>query len=89
MRSSAVVLALFGYSQVATAAPKVKFLDFTDDCVEIADSDALGLTGSTFSVSPWIRPAGWGENAQGRILDHGGGSSGSSGWSLHLESKSS
>ncbi|MCK5355380.1 MAG: hypothetical protein KAJ63_09700, partial [Methyloprofundus sp.] len=75
-------------SLAALAAPQAKVLTFNDDYVEIADSDALDLTGGSFTISMWIKPVGWGENAQGRILDHGGGSSGGTGWSLHLDNKS-
>jgi len=74
---------------VTFAGPQEQFLEFTDDYVDIADSDALDLTGGAFTVSAWIKPTAWGNNNQGRIIDHGGGSSGGSGWSLHLENKAS
>jgi hypothetical protein len=74
---------------ITDTAPKQAYLGFAGDYIEIADSDDLDLNGGAFSVSAWINPSDWGQNYQGRILDHGGGSSGNSGWSLHLENKSS
>ncbi|MBT8445253.1 MAG: serine hydrolase, partial [Gammaproteobacteria bacterium] len=83
-----LVFLLSGFAPLSAAsAPQEQFLEFTSDYVEIADSDALDLTGGEFTLSAWIKPSGWGENDQGRILDHGGGSG--AGWSLHLENGSS
>ena len=61
--------------------------DGENDRVDIADSDALDLTGGSFTISAFINPTGWGQNTQGRIIDHGGGSSGSTGWVLGVENK--
>jgi len=72
---------------VTTNRPKAIYLDFDglDDYVQISDSDDLDLTGGAFTITAWINPAGWGENDQGRIVDHGGGSSGEEGgWTLQL-----
>ena len=74
---------------ISDSAPKQKYLGFSADYVEIADSDALDLSGGAFTISAWINPSDWGQNSQGRIADHGGGSRGNSGWSLHLENKAS
>jgi hypothetical protein len=74
---------------ITDSAPRQAYLGFNSDYVEIADSDDLDLSGSAFTVSAWINPTDWGQNYQGRILDHGGGSSGNAGWSLHLENKPS
>lgn len=73
------------------SVPTETFLQFdgTNDRLDIADSDALDLTTGELTVAGYINPAGWGQNSQGRIADHGGGSSGSTGWSLHLENKAS
>jgi hypothetical protein len=70
--------------------PQEVALDFdgVDDHVEVPDDDALDLTAGTYTISAWIRASGWGQNQQGRIVDHGGGG-GSAGWSLHLENKAS
>jgi hypothetical protein len=73
----------------AAGLPQLQYLEFSDDYVEIADDDSIDLTGGAFTLSAWIRPTDWGENSQGRILDHGGGSSGDGGWTLQLENKSS
>ncbi len=81
-------LFLLFLSFVTFAAPQEQFLDFNNAYVDVADSDALDLAGEAFTMSAWIKPATWGQNNQGRILDHGGGSGGA-GWSLHLENKSS
>jgi CubicO group peptidase (beta-lactamase class C family) len=59
------------------------------DRVDILDSDVLDLTGGSFTLSAWIRPDGWGQNDQGRIIDHGGGSSGNLGWTLQLMNSAS
>ena len=82
-------------SAVAPAVPTERFLSFGEeldgigDYVAINDNSALDLTNGEFTISSWINPTGWGQNNQGRIVDHGGGSSGKAGWSLHLENKSS
>jgi hypothetical protein len=78
------------FSESGQASPKTSHLLFGGaDYVQVADSDALDLSGGAFTISAWIRPDGWGQNSQGRIADHGGGSSGSAGWSLQVENKSS
>jgi acyl-CoA thioesterase-1 len=72
---------------ISDSAPGQIYLNFDglDDYVDIADSDALDLTDGEFTISAWINPSNWGENGQGRIIDHGGGSSGSAGWNVRLE----
>lgn len=72
---------------ITDSAPTQTYLEFADDYVEIADSNALDLAGGMFTVSAWIKPSDWGENDQGRIVDHGGGSPGGTGWALGLENK--
>ena len=87
-----VLLVLHPVSRVdAQSLPTQTYLEFngSNQYVDIPDSDELDLTSGAFTVSAWIRPTGWGHKNQGRILDHGGGSSGGVGWSLHLENKSS
>ena len=76
---------------VVTSQPTLRYLEFdgSNDFLEIEDNDSLDLDVSAFTISAWIRPAGWGENDQGRILDHGGGSSGGAGWTLSLENRQS
>ena len=68
------------------ADPTEVYLDFdgNDDHVEIPEASPLDL-GPTFTLSAWILPESWGQNQQGRILEHNGGSSGGAGWTLHLE----
>ncbi|MEW6602545.1 MAG: LamG-like jellyroll fold domain-containing protein, partial [Nitrospirota bacterium] len=56
--------------------------DGLDDYVQINDSNSLDLTGGAFTISAWIYPETFGENLNGRIIDHGGGSEGIGGWSL-------
>lgn len=76
----------------AVAAPTENYLNFaaqadgSPDFVEVADAPALNLSGGAFTLSAWINPATWGDNSQGRILDHGGGA-GAQGWTLHIEDK--
>ncbi len=73
--------------------PRQSYLNFgasnDGDYVEINDAPALDLTTGEFTISAWIMPTSWGQNNQGRVLDHGGGSGGTAGWSLALENKSS
>jgi hypothetical protein len=73
--------------------PRHSYLNFDaandGDYVEINDAPTLDLTTGVFTISAWIMPTSWGQNNQGRVLDHGGGSGGNAGWSLHLENKSS
>lgn len=78
-------------NEVSSSVPTETYLlfDGSNDRVDIADSDALDLTGGSFTISAYINASGWGQNDQGRIVDHGGGSSGSSGWVLGLENKQS
>jgi hypothetical protein len=88
-----VVAIIFLVSLAIHAAPTDTYLLFDEqsdgnaDYVEIGASPDLDLTGGSFTLSAWIRPAGWGNNDQGRILDHGGGSAGAEGWSFHLENR--
>lgn len=63
--------------------------DGAADFVQITPASDLDLIGGEFTLSAWINPSGWGQNNQGRILDHGGGSSLHAGWSFHLENKRS
>lgn len=56
--------------------------DGTDDYIEIADNNDLDLNSGNFSVFAWIYPRTFGENSQGRIIDHDGGVG--PGWSLHI-----
>ena len=95
-RTAVVILAVHAAIALAMvwplatgAAPADRYLDFADDFVEIADTDTLDLGDGAYTVSAWINPTDWGQNSQGRIVDHGGGSSGNAGWSLHLENKGS
>ena len=64
------------------------FLNFggnaSNQHVDIADSNDFDLTGGSFTLSAWIRPTNFGQANQGRIVDHGGGSSGAGGWTLQL-----
>ncbi len=84
-----ILCLLLSFSSIVSSNPKEQHLDFDNGYIEIADSAALDLDGGQFTLSAWINPLSWGQNNQGRILDHGGGSSGNEGWSLHLENKSS
>ena len=72
------------------SSPADTYLEFDggNDFVEIPDADDLDLTGSQFTLSLWVKPSDWGNNDQGRILDHGGGSV-SAGWTLQVENKGS
>ena len=78
---------------MAQSVPTERYLSFGEeldgvgDYVRIDDSSALDLTNGRFTISALINPTGWGQNNQGRIVDHGGGSSGSSGWSLHVANR--
>jgi lysophospholipase L1-like esterase len=78
-----------GHAKVSISdpAPGQIYLEFDgiDDYVDVPDSDILDLTDGEFTLSAWINPSGWGDNGQGRIIYHGGGSDGSAGWSFHLE----
>ncbi|RJO60409.1 hypothetical protein C4544_05050 [candidate division WS5 bacterium] len=56
--------------------------DGINDYVEINDHNKLDLTGGEFTLSAWIYPEAYGEYLTGRIIDHGGGSTGDGGWSL-------
>ena len=80
------LLTLLAVSQIGVRAeaPQETYLDFdSGDFVDIDDSDALDLTTGTFTIEAWIRPTTWGQNNQGRIVDHGGGSSGvDAGWTF-------
>ncbi len=53
-----------------------------DDYVEIADHNELDLTSGVLTISAWVYARSFGELVNGRIIDHGGGSDGSGGWSL-------
>lgn len=89
-----LILGVF-FAKFAMSMPKEEYLDFNGvpdgsaDYVELSDSAQLDLAINAFTLAAWIHPRSWGQNDQGRIIDHGGGSSGSTGWSLHLENKSS
>ena len=95
MRSQCISSGLFlvlalAQCTAAFAGPTNTYLDFDGaDYVDIVDSDDLDLTGGSFTLSAWIRPDGWGQNDQGRVIDHGGGSSGNQGWTLQLVNSSS
>jgi hypothetical protein len=83
---------VFGEAGVTIIDPPAQpeeylLFDGVDDFIEIPDSAALDLNVGEFTLSAWILPTSWGENNQGRIIDHGGGSGGANGWSLHLENK--
>lgn len=84
-------LASFLTPATSSAAPTDAYLVFGQasdggtDYLEVSPASHLDLTGGAFSMSAWIAPSGWGQNNQGRILDHGGGSGPPSGWSLHLD----
>ena len=64
---------------------KCMYFDGDDDYVEIADSDELDLLDNEYTIMAWIRPVDWGNNSQGRIIDHGGGSTGSAGWTFQVD----
>src|SRR5688572_9417597 len=66
-------------------APTANFLelDGVDDNVQIADAAALDLTGGQLTLEAWINPHSWGENSQGRIVHHGGGSL-PAGWTFQI-----
>lgn len=81
---------VYGADPVSVPTQTHLVFDGTNDMLDIPDSDALDLTSGELTIAGYINPSGWGHNAQGRIVDHGGGSSGSnSGWTLHLENKRS
>ena len=86
----AISLLLFWSVYAAPTDTYLIFSEQSDGNVDYLDVDAappLDLTGGSFTLSAWINPSGWGDNDQGRILDHGGGSSPAEGWSFHLENK--
>ena len=92
--NSALLLFLFVAVHATPTRAQVHLLfgeesDGAGDYVEIDDAPTLDLTTGAFTISAWIMPSGWGQNNQGRVLDHGGGSGGTVGWSLALENKSS
>jgi len=71
---------------VATTQGKVGnaiTLDGSNDYVEISDNDDLDLTNS-FTIEAWIYADDWGQNEQGRIVDHGGGAGPSDGWTFQI-----
>ena len=80
--------AVSGEAEVAISAitPPQNYLQFDgiDDHVDIPDSNALDLTGGEFTISARINPSGCGQNNQGRIADHGGGSGESAGWTFQV-----
>jgi len=71
-----------GPSWVTGRAGYALSLDGINDYVEINDNNDLDLTGGEFTLSAWIYPESYGGGLNGRIIDHGGGSEGSGGWSL-------
>ena len=86
-----IIFSVIGLYQNAEASvPTETFLEFnTNQYVDIPYQSSLDLSVNTFTVSTWIYPVSWGQNNQGRIIDHGGGSSGTSGWSLHIQNSGS
>lgn len=73
-----------GPSWVTGRAGNALSFDGINDYVEITDHPSLDLTAGEFTLSAWIYPESYGEDLNGRIIDHGGGSSGEGGWSLVL-----
>ena len=56
--------------------------DAVNDYVQISDSADLNLTSGEYTLVAWIYPRTFGQNQQGRIIDHGGGTG--DGWSFHV-----
>ncbi|MDH5436179.1 MAG: serine hydrolase, partial [Gammaproteobacteria bacterium] len=88
--SESLFIIIFGvfclYDDAKAVVPTATYLEFNNNqYVEIPYQSLLDLSVNTFTVSAWIRPLSWGQNNQGRIIDHGGGSSGTSGWSFHVQ----
>lgn len=88
---TALFCQLMSFQDVSASVPKENFLNFdgAQQYVELPYHSGLDLSLNTFTVSAWINPASWGQNNQGRIIDHGGGSSGNSGWTLQLQDSGS
>ncbi|HXV77691.1 MAG TPA: LamG-like jellyroll fold domain-containing protein [Candidatus Polarisedimenticolaceae bacterium] len=88
--AASVVCVVAGF-WVSGAAPQENYLSFDGgDLVGIEDDAALDLAGGEFTISAWIRPTGWGGNNQGRIVDHGGGTSSlAEGWTVAVENRAS
>ena len=86
-----IIFSVIGSSQNAEASvPTETSLEFNNSqYVAIPYQSPLDLSVNAFTVSAWIYPVSWGQNNQGRIIDHGGGSSGVSGWSLHIQNSGS
>ena len=86
-----IIFSVLGFYQDAEASvPTETYLEFNNQqYAEIPHQSSLDLSVNTFTVSAWIYPSSWGQNNQGRIIDHGGGSGGSSGWSLHIQNSGS
>ena len=72
------------WSPGAAGVPTDTYLDFADDSVDIAPNAELDLLGGSLTISAWINPRTWGQNDQGRIVDHGGGSNPQDGWSFYV-----
>ncbi|MGI9591599.1 MAG: LamG domain-containing protein, partial [Myxococcota bacterium] len=88
-RGLLLALLVLGGPGPAAAAQDGTWLEFDGgEALELPADPALDLDGGAFTLEAWIRPLAWGQNDQGRIFDHGGGSSGDSGWALHLENGS-
>ncbi len=70
-------------SDGTNCCPKT-FLDFdgVNDYVHIPDANDLDLSGGTLTVEARIKPDTLFDN--GRIVDHGGGSGGNTGWLLNV-----
>lgn len=86
-----IIFCVMGSCQSAEASePTETFLEFNkNQYVDIPHQSPLDLSVNTFTVSAWIYPISWGQNNQGRIIDHGGGSSGTSGWTLQIQNSGS
>ena len=69
---------------LALPAWAAREFDQADDYLTIADHDDLELR-APFSIVAWIYPDDAGQNANGRIIDKGGGS-GAGGWSFNIRS---
>ena len=84
------VFSVICISDAAASGPTETYLEFGNDhYVEIPHQNSIDLALNAFTVSAWIYPVSWGQNNQGRIIDHGGGSSGSSGWTLQIQNSGS